>query len=44
MLWPGLQVACQGLLELSRLGLEFTLGQLRECRGIRFTVGERLEH
>ena len=37
------QVAGQGLLELSHLGLQLTLGQLSECRGLLFPVGERLE-
>jgi hypothetical protein len=38
------QVACQCLLELSRLGLEFPLGQRHEWLGILFTVGECLQH
>lgn len=38
------QVACHGRLELRRRGLACPLGQRRECRGILFTVGKRLEH
>ena len=42
--WGWGQVAGQGLLEWSRLGPEFPLGQWRAVRRLLFPVGARLEH